>query len=749
MATHWRHLRDWAQRIGLSRYLTMAVTLAAIASGIATYAALTGAAPLAPDPNLVLLLLNLDLVLLLILGALIARRLVRLWAERRRGLAGSGLHSRLVVLFSLVAVTPTILVAVFAALFLNFGIQGWFSERVRTAVTESHRVARGYLEEHQNGIRGEALAMANDLNREAAALMSVPGRFNQFITSQTFARALSEALVFTETGLVLARSRMSFALEFASVPEDAFDKARNGEVGIFTGDADDRVRALVRLERFVDAYLLVGRIVDPVVRGYAERTQRAVDEYRAIEVRAAGLQIGFVLLFGLVALLLLLAAIWVGLMLANQLVRPLGHLATAAERVRAGDLAARVEEASGADEVAVLARTFNRMTDQLEAQRGELMDANRQLDVRRRFIETVLAGVSAGVIGLDRDGRINLTNRPAIAILGDDIESAVGEPLSVAVPEMSGLLAEAIDRADHRAEGQVALERQGRNRTLLVRITSELRGDEIVGFVATFDDISDLLAAQRQAAWADVARRIAHEIKNPLTPIQLSAERLKRRYLKEISSDPEVFKACTETIVRQVGDIGRMVDEFSAFARMPAPVLKPEVLQQIAEEAVFLQRNARQGVSVKLDAPKEPLSLACDARQIRQALTNLLQNAADAIEGRVAEPGQDLPKGRIELRLFVKAGETVIEVSDNGRGLPSEIRDRLTEPYVTTRAKGTGLGLAIVRKIAEDHRGRLILADRAGGGATVSLVLPGGELTETATNDPRQRAERRLARYDA
>ncbi len=728
--TTWRRFEAWADRVALARKLAVLLTLASVAAAIATYLTFSGIEALPREPKPVILLLTLDVVLLLLLAGLVARRLVGLWAERHRDGTGSGLHRRLALLFSFVALAPTLVVTVFAALFLHLGIQSWFDDVVRKAVNESHAVARLYLEEHQKSIRGDVLLMAQNIAREAPVLMNSQQRFNALLTAWAGSRSLSEAVVFTESGTILARAGLTFALELEPLAEDLINRASEGEVVVFSSENEDRVRAVVQLDRFIGAYLMIGRVVDATALAYAERTRRAVEAYQSIETRAAGLQFSFIVWFAAVALLLLLSAIWLGLTFAGQLARPITGMARAAERVRAGDLGARVEERTAGDEIGVLAQAFNRMTEQLEAQRGDLMEANRQLDVRRRFIEAVLSGVSAGVIGLDGEGRISLPNRSAASRLGMAPESLVGRPLVEAVPELAPLWDEVRRRPDKLAEDQVQVVRGGRTRTLLARLGVEIREDEAIGYVLTFDDVTELLTAQRQAAWADVARRIAHEIKNPLTPIQLSAERLKRRYLKEIQTDPETFKACTDTIVRQVGDIGRMVDEFSSFARMPRATIKPETLQPICEEAVFLQRQAGGGIKVEIEAPEAPVVLPCDARQLRQAITNLLKNAADAIEGRTAPADGALPPGLIRLALEVENGETRIEVTDNGKGLPVDGRERLTEPYVTTRTKGTGLGLAIVKKIAEDHGGRLVLGDNDGGGAKVALVLPGGTLGE-------------------
>ena len=721
-------LMRWANRVGLARKLAFALTAAAILSGIATYAALTGSPPLGPDPDTVLLLLNVDLVVLLLLGTVIARRIVQVWAERRRGSAGSRLHVRLVLLFSLVAVTPAIAVSVFSVLFFDFGVQAWFSERVRTALKESLAVTEAYLDEHQQNIRSDVLAMGNDLRRESLLSMQDPGRFQQFVAAQAALRSLSEALIFDAKGRVFARSGLTFALEFEPLPIWALEKARNGEIAILTSEADDRVRALVQLDPFLDTFLIVGRFVEPGVLGHIERTQTAVAIYEQLEGRRSGLQITFVMIFTAGALLLLLAAIWVGLTFATRLVRPISRLITATEQVRAGDLTVRVADGPDTDEIGSLNRAFNRMTSQLATQRSELVEANRQLDIRRRFTETVLEGVSAGVIGLDRAGRINLLNRSASRLLSVNVEQLIGQKLAKALPEMAELIESARRHPLRLVQSQIKITRSGHTRTLLVRIAAERVDDEAKGFVVTFDDVTKLLTAQRQAAWADVARRIAHEIKNPLTPIQLSAERLKRKYLKQIKSDPEIFKACTDIIVQQVGDIERMVDEFSAFARMPAPIMKSEDLSGLCRQAIFLQQSAHPDIAFSVELPDRAIMLRCDGRQLGQALTNLLQNAIDSILSRESSSTSKPPPGSVVVRVAEPhQGRVVIEIEDNGTGFPSEERDQYTEPYVTTRSNGTGLGLAIVKKIMEDHGADLALEDREGGGARVRLVFDAGE----------------------
>lgn len=731
----WRRIGSALVGGRLGRWLTIGLALASFAAGVLTFGAITGAGALSLPPGSIIVLVNTNLALLLVLGAVLAVRVVRVWAERRRGLAGSRLHVRLVLLFGLVAVTPTIIVTVFSATFFNRGLEAWFNDRVRTALEESLSASQAYLREHEQALRGEALAMASDLNRAAPVLLTQgPLTFRLIVERQAAARGLSEAVVFDGTsGRLVASGGMIAPMAGEVMPAWAIAFARSGEVALLpTGDSG-RVRAVVELDLPGDLFLLVGRPVDSQVLGHMERTEQAVAQYRELEQSRSRLQVTFALVYAVVALLILFAAVLIGLVIAGQLARPISGLVFAAERARTGDLGVRVPERRANDEIGVLSRAFNRMVGQLEANRAELMDAYRQIDERRRFSESVLAGVSAGVIGLDADGHIDLPNRSASELLGIDLLARAGYSLAEVVPEFAPLLAAAAAEHHRPVQGEVRIGGPANRRTLIVRIGAEAAGGELRGFVVTFDDVTALLAAQRQAAWADVARRIAHEIKNPLTPIQLSAERLKRKYLAEIASDPDTFRTCTETIIRQVGDIGRMVDEFSAFARMPQPVLRPEDPGEIIRQAVFLQRNAHPSITYTVDLPEQPPRVACDRRLIGQALTNLLVNAADAVAARAGA-------GAIRVALEQAPGELRIVVEDDGVGLPEEGRESLTEPYVTRKTRGTGLGLAIVKKIMEDHAGRLALSDRADGtpGARVVLALPlAAGTAQTMTEMPR------------
>ncbi len=702
----------------LGKAVTLVLAALAFGVGLATFIILARGSPfgLASGLSVGLVLANLSCVLLL--GAVLAGRLTRVWVERRRGSAGSRLHVRLVLLFGGVAVAPSIMVACFAVAFFHFGIQAWFNDPVRQAVTESLQVSRGYLEEHRDNIRAVALEMANDLTRAGQFLMADPSVFVEVLSTQTTLRGLTEAVIYDPlTRQVLAAAGLFAGMGVELPSASVTTHAQNGDVVVLAAGDGTRVQAVVRLDSTPPLMLMIGRPVDPSILEHMTRTEQAVAEYQRLDENRSWLQIAFAWIFAIVALLVLLAAVLIGLVLANQIARPIGRLILAAERVRSGDLAVRVAEAPTGDELAGLSRAFNRMTGQLAAQRGELMDAYSQIDERRRFTETVLSGVSAGVIGLDASGRIELPNRAADDLLGIDLLSAIGRELADVVPEFADLLHEAAASPERARTAEIQIGPPTRRRTLLVRIGADLSGGRTDGFVVTFDDITELQSAQRKAAWADVARRIAHEIKNPLTPIQLSAERLKRRFAREITSDPDTFSQCADTIIRHVGDIGRMVDEFSAFARMPQPVIKLEDVGRIAREALILQKTARPQIAWRTDIPERGPMAPCDRRLLSQALTNLLQNAADAIAMRQGA-------GNIELSVQACGEDVRINVTDDGIGLPQD-RGRLTEPYVTHKPKGTGLGLAIVKKIMEDHGGRLTLDDRHDGpGAVASLILP-------------------------
>ncbi|WP_419901558.1 ATP-binding protein [Kiloniella sp.] len=731
----WLRILVWAKRVGLERKLAISLLLAASVSGITTFLALSGDLSQVIKPGNLLLLLTADFILLMALIAIVVRRLVLLWLERKRGLAGAKLHSRLVGLFSVVAVTPTIIVAVVSVGFFEFGLKGWFNERVSTAVKESYAVAEAYLHEHRQGITADALAVSFDISQTLNSLIQDEPQFDEFLTEQANRLNLTEIVVFDRSGQVQGKAAFSFLLNFApEIPDFAINNAINGEVVILSPENNDRVRALVYLGGFDGSFLIVGRLVDPNILKHIERAKEAVSLYTDLEGKRSGFVLTFAMIFAIVALMILLASVWVGLTFSNNLTGPISNLIAAAEKVREGNLDTRVISNQTEDEIGRLSRTFNLMTGELQRQQQELLSTNSQLDERTRFIEAVLGGVSAGVIGLNREGEITLPNRAASSFFVDQFEDLRGKHISTVMPEVSEFVEEARARPLRPVEKHIPYTQQnGIQRTLLLRAVAELGDDfEIIGFVITFDDITELVSAQRKAAWSDVARRIAHEIKNPLTPIQLSAERLKRKYLKEIDSDKKTFELCIDTIIRHVTDIGTMVNEFSSFARMPVPRMKDTNLNKLIREAIFLQDTSHPDIKFVTNLPNEDVTLSCDPEQINRVLTNLLLNAAESIEGKIEEnPSLKETEGNSVICLNLSTfdeGVTMV-IQDTGKGLPAGDREKLTEPYVTNRAKGTGLGLAIVKKVMEDHGGYLVLEDnmdQTGNiiGAQASLVFP-------------------------
>lgn len=735
-------LGSWSNRLALI------LMIAAVAAGFATYAAMNAAPPFGNDPNTVLWLLNIDLIIMLFLVTLIARRIVSVWSGRKKGVAGSRLHVRLVFIFGILAAAPAIIMTIFAAFFLHFGVQSWFNDRVRTAVNESQAVAEAYLSEHMQVIRADTMAMAYDIDRQANILLNNAEAFAKVMQTQSMLRNLPEAVIFNGGEIIFPINKIPESLEMDTIPAEALNNAREGDVVIMTGGQnEDKVRALVSLRNFgPQSYLLVGRGVDPVVLSHVRDTRKAVKEYERLEGQRSGLQVKITMIFLVVALLLLFAAIWFGLMFSRQLVVPISALISAADRVREGDLSARVPAFERKDEFDVLGVAFNRMTSQIAGQREELVAANRQLDERRRFIETVLSGVSSGVIGIDESDRIALTNNAAAELFGAAGESLAERQITGILPGLRPLLLQARQKPGRIAQAEIPYVREdGSQRTLLVRIVADQDDGQDKSAVLTFDDITELQSAQRKAAWSDVARRIAHEIKNPLTPIQLSAERLKRKYLKQITEDRDIFAQCTDTIIHHVDDIGRMVNEFSDFARMPEPVMKEGNLGALVQEIVVLRQQAHPEITFAINSYAggaiAPFSLYFDARQIRQALTNIIQNAIDSIHGRQdkeRKEGAAVQPGAIEILVTrnPERDEVLLTVIDNGAGLPAhEAPERLSEPYVTHKPRGTGLGLAIVKKIMEDHHGRLVIGapewlKAVPGwrgdltGASVSLTLP-------------------------
>ncbi len=716
-------LLNWPR---LFKVLVILIIIALCISGLATIFILSEFSPLNSNLTSVIALLNLNLVLAVLLGIVLVRKIIKTWFKNNLSPAGSRLHMKMVISFGLVAIIPALLVVVFLGLFLNFGIEAWFNKRVQTAVNASTNVAQLYLKEHQQNIRGIALAMANDLNRVAPRMRQNPRLLQTYVSTLSDLHNLSEAVVVNSSGKTLARSQLSFSLGFNFSNDGLLKgvlKNRPGEVMIIKNQVGNTVRAAVKLEAFVDSYLLVGKFVDAQVLQHIALTTGAAKEYHLLEENKYNLQIKFILIFILVAFLLILLAIWIGWSIASKISTPIGNLIDAADRVGKGDLTTRVDfdVKKDKDEVGELSRSFNLMTEQLSNQQFGLKEANRQLDERRRFTEVVLSGVSAGVIGLDKLGCIHLSNRSSLDLLSIDLEEHLNKPLGLCIPEMSDLLDEVIANPSSIVEGEIKFGLNGPQKTFVVSIAAEKIKQEIIGFIVTFDDISELLSAQRRAAWADVAQRVAHEIKNPLTPIQLAAERLKRKYKEEIKSDQKTFLMCTDTIIRQVKDIGRMVDEFSSFSRMPEPNFKEVSLAELCEQSLFLEQNRFPNIDYTISIEELKPIILGDRQQINQLLTNIMKNSSESIIS-VSNPRVKL-KGKIDLNLISKLNKIFVYVTDNGGGFSESLLDRIAEPYITTKENGTGLGLAIATKIMEDHNGEILLRNKKNGDAEVVLVF--------------------------
>ena len=716
---------------GFSRLVRAAgyvVVLLALASAAGTFLILIGLTPIAPTPNVVLAAMVVNGVLVGFLIVVIAWVVGSLVIARSRGQAGASLHIRIVVLFSLVAAVPAALLAVTASITLDRGLDNWFSTRTRAIVDTSLSVAQAFAEQQALLLRADMLAAKLELERASSLHSEDPARFAIFLNSIASDHDLPGLFLVGSDGSLVAQAQTSHRETVPAPVAQALKEAKDSpdQVVIVAPGPTNIIGGITALQGYNDTLLYAARPLDPKVMRYLAMTNDNVAEYRTLEATRFGTQIAFAILFLGVTVVVLLSAIWLGIGFANRLVAPIRRLIDAAKEVSRGNLSVSVNPRSSDGDVGALGSTFNTMTAQLRSQREDLIAASDQIDTRRRFTEAVLAGISAGVVGIDAQGRVTIVNRTAVLLLGITEKAAIGAPVAELMPSLQAVVSTALRdlRPEHR--DQITINRDGRERTINVRVTTE-RGDaQEHGYVITLDDISDLVTAQRSTAWADVARRIAHEIKNPLTPIQLSAERLKRKFGRSIAEDRDVFEQCTDTIIRQVGDIGRMVDEFSSFARMPKPAFTIGNLAESIRESVFLVSVSQPEIEFKVDLPDEPLIGRFDARLMGQALTNVVKNATEAV---LAVPPEKRGKGEIAVSARIEDATIVLDIIDNGIGLPRENRQRLLEPYMTTREKGTGLGLAIVAKIIEEHGGRIELLDAPREtndrrGANIRIILP-------------------------
>lgn len=659
--------------------------------------------------------LTADFVYILFITTLLIRRIVQLAADRRAESAGSRLHFRLTTAFGVIALFPTVLVAIFAVLSINQALEGWFSERVRSAVGASLSAAQAYQTQVRNGLMADTRVFAQQLNdfnnnRFQNGNIDTDSQLSPELTRlQTeFERGLKEVYIINNMGELRLRGASSYLFGYEKPTLGQIKQAEGPEVLIVTDLVGNELRALIRLSNYSNHYLYLTRTIDGSLLGLLEDTTETATYYNQLETERGRLLFDFGLLYLAFAVILILTATWLGLWFAERLASPVGRMAAAAQKVGAGDLDARIENIKGDDEIAMLAHYFNQMTHQLKGQRETLIQSAEQADRRRRLFDSVLASVTSGVIGLDQSGHIIFFNKSAQRVL-DLAEVSKLSLLANSVPEFSEIVDDFCSGVSDVAQREIRLVRRGKLENLLVRIalrTNELSEEE--GYVIAFEDVTDLVSAQRMAAWGDVARRIAHEIKNPLTPIRLSAERIKRKFSPKVGEESDQLENMTDVIVRQTDELRRIVDEFSQFARMPEPDRRPTDFGELLKGAILLQESGQPNVSFTLNLPNGKLWIDADSSMIGRAITNLLKNSGESIE----EALKKSPKRKGEIRVVASQTDrsVVLTVVDNGTGLPED-RSRLLEPYVTNRQSGTGLGLSIVVKTIEEHGGTFSLSD--------------------------------------
>lgn len=668
------------------------------------------------NPATLIVLIVINLILILSLAILVVRKLFRLWHKSKH--QSGKLQNRIIFMFCLIAAVPTIIVTVFSTIFFNFGIQSWFDQRVSTAINESVVVAGSYFDVQLKLIESDVRIMSQDIDYLVEHNFYNTEQLEGYLNKQAEDKNLVEAVVFKlDENKIIAQSNYNFTIPFNDLPDDAIEAAEANNVVVMKADEDNKVRALVQLDFSNEVYLLIGRVVDNQVLEHMINTRGAASEYEHLRGKISNLQIQFLIIFIVVSLLLLFAAIWLGIILSSALIKPLNRLVSATEQITEGDFNIDVNISNKSDEISVLARAFNIMALELGTQRQKLIEANHEIEAKHHFSETVLSGVSAGVVALDLDQQVSSINPTAINILSLDKNiDLTNQSFDKLCPEIASLLPHAQEFMGHEVKKEIVINRGTRSSILAVRIITEKFLGKTEGYIITFDDITTLVLAQRSAAWSDVARKIAHEIKNPLTPIHLAAERLKKKYSEEVS-DVKNFDKYIEIIVKHVKDIGTMVEEFVQFARMPTPKFEDVNISQLIREAIFSRKCLDKSVQYITEINIDPAIVNCDTRQISQVLLNLLKNAEEAIE-----EGHNSNNGIIKVTLQKREEFIDLEVIDNGGGFPSELFDRLTEPYMTSKATGTGLGLAIVKKILDEHKIDLSFANNDEG-ATIKLTF--------------------------
>ena len=713
------------ERRFLSRFGPVVVTLA-VALGIFTVLVFADYTPIVPTTQVVLSLFLANAITILVLLGILVAEVWRLVRAYQAGAAGAGLHVRIVGLFSGIAAAPAIIIAVVGSITLERSLNPAFMQDVRGFVLNTAEAARLFREAQCRSLLQETRLMASDLDRIKPIYENEREKFREFFTSRSRILGFTTSVLVRADGTVLETADTGVSDTRFVLPDASdFDDANRNEPLCLVLEEGRVFVALRDLPNIENAYLYVARPVDPFAVNFPAQAASLIALYESFDAHRANIQLAFATMYVLLALVMLLSATWLGLSFANRLVSPIRRLIAATDQVATGNLYVQVPVNRSEGDLAHLGETFNKMTSELRLQQNRLIAASNMIDERRLFTEAVLSGVPAAVIGIDDKGLVTVLNPSALKLFDAselNPEAVLGKSIEQVIPELTSILAEAREKRQRLHQAQITILRNGRERIFNVRISTEPSAPVEQFYVVTLDDMTDLVSAQRTSAWADVARRIAHEIKNPLTPIQLSAERIKRKYGKVIVEDREIFDQCTDTIVRQVDDIKRMVDEFSSFARTPKPRLEEEDVNVTVKQVLFLMKVGNPEIAFIEDIPDAPLRAKFDRRLIAQALTNIVKNAT---EGLAARDGESREAGKIKVSVHSEDDKIIVEVSDNGIGFPIENRARLLEPYMTTRTEGTGLGLPIVAKILEDHGGGIELLDAEWGqGARVRLYFP-------------------------
>lgn len=684
--------------------------------------------------NVLRFILLIDGIYLLVVIAIVGYSVMRMFAARRAKSAGSRLHMRLSRVFAIVALIPTVLVAVFAVVTLSIGVEGWFSKNVQNVVSSSLSAANAYKNEQSNDLKVDLKFMAIRLNeyKDTNSFVSDSDLRLQLISYQNLIqRGLKEAYIIDENANLRSRGELSYLFGYEEPNQEAMDSAKTGDLFIIEDWPNNEFRGLIKLESFADKYLYISRVVDGNILNLLDKTMESAITYNTMEAQREKILWSYGLLYFGFATFVILSSILLGMLFAERLSRPVGRLAGAAQRLGAGDFDVQVIEEKGDDEIAMLSRVFNHMTKQVKRQRDDLITANDYTERRRRLFDSVLSGVTAGVIGLSSDGNVGFINLAAEKLLNLNAENHEGKSIKLAVPEFVDLFLLIQKNENKTQQQEIKLTRAGATEILLVRVSARISEDLLVeGYVITFDDVTDLVSAQRLAAWGDVAQRIAHEIKNPLTPIQLSAERLKRKYSPMVGAEEDNLSQYCDVIIRQTNDLRRIVDEFSKFARMPEPIKRSVNITKLLKDVILLFEISSPAIKIKLKNPHGDINVNVDETMINQAFTNLIKNAGEAIESKAKLNSTN--KFDPEIRIFIKKDVNNLEIiiEDNGIGLPTQERSRLFEPYVTNRENGTGLGLSIVKKIIEEHNGSLELLDASpfsnneDFGAKMRIIFP-------------------------